>query len=90
MNATAHSTEKASNVRPKYIRLGIDQLGGTHLYRTVDETVFAFDSAGRIEYRFDVEGIDVGDYVAHVTDGRGWSDRKFGRDAFLDRLAEAI
>lgn len=79
-------------IREKYIWLGTDADGGTHLYRTTDETIFAFDAAGRIEYRFDI-GSDprtADHYVAHVKSERGWSDCQFGFEAFVDRFAEAV
>lgn len=91
MTTTTQSSKKArTDPRPRYIDLGADSQGGIHVYRTVDETVFALAPDGDLEYRFDVEGIPVGDYVAHVTDTRGWDCRRFGRDVFLDRLAEAV
>jgi hypothetical protein len=82
----------AHNPRPRYIALGEDAEGGTHLYRTADETIFAFDSEGRPEYRFDIDGRPetVEDYVAHVAAERGWYDLVFGFEAFVDRLAEAV
>jgi hypothetical protein len=94
MNATPSTDESVStyNPRPRYIALGEDVEGGTHLYRTADETIFAFDAAGRREYRFDIDGRPetVEDYVAHVTAERGWYDLIFGFEAFVDRLAEAV
>ena len=91
MTATTHADEKASPVRPKYIWLGTDVEGGTHLYRTTDETIFAFDSTGRVEHRFELDDArTVEHYVAHVIDARGWLDCCYGRDAFYDRFAEAV
>ncbi|MDR9381596.1 MAG: hypothetical protein RI560_07995 [Natronomonas sp.] len=82
--------DSTHRVRPRYCFLGIDEAGGTHLYRTVDETIFAFDADGRREYRFDIDGIAVEDYLAHVTDARGWADLRFGFDAYADRIAALV
>lgn len=93
MTTTQPTTEKASahNPRPRYIFLGTDADGGTHVYRTIDETIFAFDSEGRRLYRFDIDDQrTVDDYVAHVRDARGWYDLVYGADAFVDRLLEAV
>jgi len=94
MNATPSTNESVSthNPRPRYIPLGEDAEGGTHLYRTADETIFAFDAAGRREYRFDIGGDDrtVDHYVAHVQVKRGWYDLVYGEAAYYDRLAEAV
>ena len=89
--STTTPTDKndSHSIRPRYIPLGTDTEGGTHLYRTSDETVFAFTSGGRVEYRFDVTGIAVDDYVAHVTACRGWEHCRYGRAAFVDRIAAA-
>jgi len=82
----------AHNPRPRYIYLGEDADGGTHVYRTPDETIFALTTAGRIEYRFDIaarpESVD--DYVSHVTAERGWYDLVYGFDAFADQFAEVL
>jgi hypothetical protein len=93
MNATTPTDESVShNPRPRYIALGEDAEGGTHLYRTADETIFAFDASGRREYRFDIDGRPetVEDYVAHVAAERGWYDLIYGFEAFVDCLAEAV
>lgn len=91
--ATTTPTEEnvsAHNPRPRYVYIGEDTNGGTHLYRTVDETIFAFDASGRFEFRFDVDARTVDHYVAHVKDSRGWYDLVYGWDAFCDRFAEAV
>ena len=87
--STTTPTDKndSHSYRPTYIELGTDTEGGTHLYRTSDETVFAFDADGHPEYRFDVTGIVVDDYVAHVTACRGWAHCRYGRAALVDQLA---
>ena len=94
MQPTQSTNESVSthNPRPRYIPLGEDAEGGTHVYRTADETIFAFDAAGRPEYRFDIDGCPetVEDYVAHVTAERGWYDLRYGFEAFVDQLAEAV
>ena len=83
--------DSAHRYRPKYIFLGTDELGGTHVYRTTDETIFAFTSRGRLEYRFDIgnDAREVKHYVAHVEDARGWLNCRFGIGAFVRRIAEA-
>lgn len=84
MSTTTSTTEKRTAVREPYIYLGEDAKGGTHVYRTLDETIFAFDAVGRIEYRFDIDdGSEVDHYVAHVQDARGWSDLEYGVEAFI-------
>ena len=85
-----HESVSTHSYRPRYIFLGEDVDGGSHLYRTTDETIFAFDAVGRIEYRFDVDERTVDDYVAHVTATRGWYDLTYGESAFYDRLAEVV
>jgi hypothetical protein len=92
MHATPSNTESVwtYNPRPRYIPLGEDADGGIHVYRTVDETIFALDQSGRREYRFDTDDrpATVEDYVAHVAAQRGWYDRIYGRDAFTNRPAK--
>ncbi|WP_197424981.1 hypothetical protein [Natronomonas sp. CBA1123] len=63
------------------------------MYRTSDETIFAIEADGTRSYRFDVSEMGhraADDYVAHVGDARGWADCRYGFDAFLDRLTEAV
>jgi len=94
MQRSTPTDEKASahNPRPRYVYIGEDADGGTHVYRTADETIFALTAAGRIEYRFDIaarpESVD--DYVSHVTAERGWYDLVYGYDAFADQFAEVL
>lgn len=93
MTTTTPTDEKASahNPRARYIYLGEDSDGGTHVYRTVDETVFAVTPAGRIEHRFDIsDARTVDHYVAHVRDARGWYNLRYGAAAYLGGLAEAV
>jgi hypothetical protein len=94
MTTNASGTEKrsagSSTVRDRYIVLGEDAEGGTHLYRTVDETIFAFDAAGRPEHRFDIAApAAVDDYMAHVADARGWETQRY-QLSLADCLAEAL
>lgn len=78
-----------STVRDRYFDLGLDAKAGTHVYRTVDETIFAFDDRGRPVYRFDIDdGRTVEHYIAHVGDAVGWAECRFGFDAYADRIAE--
>jgi hypothetical protein len=93
MTTTTPTDEKVSPVRPRYILLGVDSDGGTHVYRTVDETIFAIAPTGRREYRFNVADAGRGiieDYLAHVADARGWQRVDYGVDAYLGALAEAV
>jgi hypothetical protein len=95
MNATTSTTEKASahNPRPRYIALGTDAEGAYHVYRTSDESIHVITDGTRTR-RFDIDDepdlAHVDHYVAHVDAARGWRDCQYGRDAFLDRLAEAV
>jgi len=78
-----------STVRNRYFDLGLDAEAGTHVYRTVDETIFAFDDRGRRVHRFDIDDDrTVEHYIAHVGDAVGWADCRFGFDAYADRVAE--
>lgn len=73
--------------RPRYIYIGEDTCGGSHVYRTVDETIFAIDADGRIEHRFElVDARTVDHYVAHVRDARGWYNLCYGLDAMFEPL----
>jgi hypothetical protein len=73
--------------RPRYIYLGEDTEGGTHLYRTVDETIFAVTPDGRLAHRFDLDDARTVDhYVAHVRDARGWYNLTYGLEALFAPL----
>lgn len=84
------TTKERTAVRPTYVLLGTDAEGGTHLYRTSDETIFAFSPDGTRQYRFDVAGIAVDDYVAHVTDARGWAHCNYAPGGIGGMLARAL
>jgi hypothetical protein len=88
MHATIQTTEKASPIRRTYAPLGTDTNGASHVYRTVDETIFVIHD-GRITHRIDVNGRLVDDYMTHVQDVRGWRDRRYGFD-LVDQLADTI
>jgi hypothetical protein len=90
MTPTTPTTEKASPIRRTYAPLGTDQ-EGSHGYRTLDETIFAFDAAGRREYRFEIDDRPetVDDYVAHVETARGWESRRYA-SGFVDIIDSQI
>jgi hypothetical protein len=88
MTPTIPSAEKASPIRRKYVPLGTEQEDASHVYRTVDETIFAIQG-GRITHRIDVDGRLVDDYMDHVAATRGWRDQRYGFDLF-DQLADAL
>lgn len=91
MPSTQHHTKNPRpNVRPSYIFLGTDVEGWTHVYRTIDETIFALDANGRIEYHFDLGARTVDDYVEHVADTRAWLDLTYGESAFVDQFGEVV
>jgi len=90
--STTTPTDKndSHSIRDRYIHVGVDSEGGSHVYRTSDETIFAIEADGSRSYRFDVAGMGpraADDYVAHVSDCRGWQDCQFGFETSLDRLA---
>lgn len=90
MSTRHHTDISRSSVRPRYTLLGTDSDGGTHLYRTIDETIFAFDADGRVTHRFDVHDHRVDTYMSHVEAVRGWADKRYGLDAVFAPLAEAF
>jgi len=88
MTPTTPSAEKASPIRRNYVPLGTDQHGASHVYRTVDETIFVIHDA-RVTHRIDVDGRLVDDYMDHVKETRGWADQRYGFD-LADQLAEVV
>jgi hypothetical protein len=77
MTTTNQTTEKASPIQRNYVTLGTDKDGASHVYRTIDETIFVVQD-GEITHR-----IDVGDrLVEGFVDDLG---RRFGQVG-LDRL----
>ena len=88
MTPTTPTTEKASPIRPKYSLLGTDQHGASHVYRTIDETIFVIDDA-QVTHRIDVDGRLVDDYMDHVAATRGWRDKRYGFD-LVEQLADVL
>jgi hypothetical protein len=88
MTPTTPSAEKASPIRRRYAALGTDQEDASHVYRTVDETIFVVQGR-RITHRIDVDGRLVDDYMDHVAATRGWADKRYGFD-LVDQLADVL
>jgi hypothetical protein len=88
MTPTTPTTEKASPIRRRYVPLGTDQIGASHVYRTVDETIFVIQDR-RITHRIDVDGRLVDDYMDHVAATRGWADKRYGFD-LVEELADVL
>lgn len=76
------------NPRPRYILAGTDVDGADHVYRTVDETVFVIADA-EIVWRQDVSVHGVNDWLAHITERRGWSERHL-YPSFAEALASDL
>lgn len=87
---STHKNHTGTDPRPKYIFLGIDEIGGSHVYRTVDETIFALDKTGRVQHRFDVSTRRVDSYVKFVENKRGWLDCKYAVDGMGGIIAESL
>jgi len=88
MTPTTPSAEKASPIRRNYAPLGTDQDGASHVYRTVDETIFVVQDC-EITHRIDVRDRIVDDYMDHVEATRGWCDQRYGFD-LVEQLADAM
>ena len=77
MDDTTCTTENASDVspgRPRYIILGRDRLADTHIYRTVDETIFVISPGGKIAQRYDLGDRPLDVYRKFVEEKREWLD----------------
>ena len=68
------------DTRPRYVPIGDDTEGATHVHRTADETIHVFDADGHWLERFDLAGRTVDDYVAFVRDECEDRDWIFGRE----------
>lgn len=77
MEDTTPTTENSSNVspgRPRYIILGQDRIADTHLYRTVDETIFVISPGGDLVERFHLGDRPLDDYRQFIEEKREWLD----------------
>ena len=75
--------------RPKYVLLGTDGTGASHVYRTTDDAILVVaDGALTLNERLDSRH-DVDDWVAHVETARGWADRQYGV-SLVDALAASL
>lgn len=97
MTATPHTEENSSAespVRPRHIHLGIDGTGAAHCYDTHTESIHVIQPDGTREKRIslarDPTLESVEHYIVEIGERRDWSRLAFGRQAFLDRLAEAV
>jgi hypothetical protein len=88
MTPKTPTTEKASPIRRNYVPLGTDHDGASHVYRTLDETIFVIQD-GEITHRINVADRLVDDYIDHVETHRGWADKRYGFD-LVDQLADAL
>lgn len=96
MEPTNQTDESVSpGLPPKYIDLGTDESGRHHCLDTTTDTVHLVDETGRVA-RLDLDADpDVTSPETYIAkyggrDGRDWHDLRYGRDAFLDQLAEAV
>lgn len=97
MTATPHTEENSSAespVRPRHIHLGIDGTGAAHCYDTRTESIHVIQPDGtrekRVDLTYDGHLESIEHYVVEIGERRDWRRLAFGRDAFLDRLAEAV
>lgn len=73
--------------RPRTIFLGVDADGSEHVYKTESESVHVVENGDRV-WRRDLAGVHVDEWVAHITDRRGWDTKLYG--AFWDRVSAAV
>ena len=92
MTATTRADEKASPVREPYIHVGTDGTDAEHCYDTCTETIHVVQPDGTREKRVDLardpELESIEHYIVEIGERRDWHSLQFGREAFLDRLAE--
>ena len=96
MNATTPTDESvsANRHRPTYVHLGIDGAGAAHCWHVDSNSVHVIAPDGTREKRVsitDTEFVDdVDHYVVEIGQRRDWRDLRYGVEAFVDRLAEAV
>lgn len=91
MTPTSHSDENVSpGLPPNYIHVGIDDTGSAHCYDTRTDSVHVIQPDGTREHRVDLNAdqLTIEAYVAKID--RDWDDLYVGRNAFLEKLAEAV
>lgn len=89
--STKHATaESSTDPRSRYVPLGTDAQGAHHTYHTRTETVLVVEGS-RVVYRQSVDNeAGVDGWVEHITDVRGWSDRRYGTRSMGAWLANVI
>lgn len=71
------TTQEKGSVRPKYIPLGVDELGNHHVYRTDDETIHVVNDGQRHHVETLLHPWNVDEWMKHVDDKYGWADREY-------------
>jgi len=74
MSTHAHTQNKRTDPRAKYIFVGIDKAGGHHIYRTSDETVMVIEGT-TIAYKHDLDGRSINEWLDYVEGKRGWGSQ---------------
>jgi len=78
-----------NGVRPKYLPLGTDGKGASHIYRTADRTVIVVADGGRELQRQLDSRTDVDDWMDFVTEQRGWERKQYGV-GLVEMLTDAL
>jgi hypothetical protein len=97
MNESDPIARKRTDPGPTYILLGRDTDGASHVYRTMDEWVYAILDGERVQ-RFALVACTVDDYVKFVRDEMDdpdWKNRRYVADeenpfaVFIDQPTDA-
>lgn len=79
--------ESSTDPRPRHVPLGRDKAGCFHHYISHTETVFVIEG-GEVAQTEDISRRPVDDWMAYVSDRRGWASKKYG--PITELVAEMI